>query len=313
MRIKFSLALLAAILISGAAQAQDCSLKLITSIPMLDDKDGMVMVPATLGDKQTAMLVDTGGVFSMVGQHIVDELHPDVSNLATAGLRLVNGKSLKQIAEIEPFAMGNMRTHGFKFLVLPDGVVGPKDLDGTIAPEILANFDVEFDFAHKKLNFFSQDHCPGKVVYWTKDWAEIPFKSPDNLHIMLDMMLDGQPMQATLDTGSSNSYINASVAKRMFSVDAHSDRAHALPHKDADMHSDSGSSDAERAFGYKFKSLSAGGLTINNPDFVVLPDDTSSEYNHNGKMLLGMPEIRRFRIYIAYKEQVLYVTPADAK
>ena len=27
-------------------------------------------------------------------------------------------------------------------------------------------FDVDFDFAAAKMNFFSPDHCPGKVTYW---------------------------------------------------------------------------------------------------------------------------------------------------
>ena len=277
--------------LATAANAADCKLHLIASLPLVEDTSGGPMVPATLGDKRTVMLVDTGGTFSMVAQHIVDALKPDVARVAGNHFTLVNNKEIKQIAHIRPFALGEMTTHEFQFLVLPDGLVGPKSLDGTIAPDILANFDVEFDFAGKKMNLFSQDHCPGNVVYWTKDWAEIPFRSPDNLHIELKMMLDDEPVEATLDTGSSRSYLNASVAERMFSLKGE---------------------DPDKAFGHTFKSLSTNGVSFANPQFVILSDKRSAGIGHYGTMLLGMTELRHFHLYIAYKEQVLYVTPADA-
>jgi predicted aspartyl protease len=281
---------------------------MIASLPMTWDRSGGIMVPATLGDRKTTMLVDTGGTFSMVGQHVVDLLKPDTSRIAHGGFTLINNRELKEIAHIRPFALGDMTIHEFLFLVLPDGVVGPKDMDGTIAPDILANFDIEFDFAQKKMNLFSQDHCPGKAVYWARDWAEIPFQSPDNLHIQLDMMLDGKAMRAKIDTGSSSSYLSASVAKEMFGVEA---GASTESTPTADMQSDD-TSNNDRRFGHRFKSLTANGISIANPQFIVLPDKESKAINHYGQMLLGMPELRRFHLYVAYKEQVLYLTAADA-
>jgi len=276
---------------SGAAAADtpSCKLNQIASLPLLDDRLGMPMVQATLGEKQVPMLVDTGGTYSMVSQHLVNELHLSTSRMKGARFSLVNSKDLKDIAEVRPFALGEMTTHEFNFLVLPDGEVGPRDLAGTIAPDILANFDVEFDFAHQKMNLFSQDHCVGNVVYWTKDWAEIPFSSPDNLHITVDMMLDGKPMKADLDTGSSSSFLNGPIANEMFGVEP----------KDS-------------SFVHTFKSLSMNGVAMSNPEFVILPDKHSSMIGHYGKMLLGMKQLSHLRLFIAYKEQVLYVTPANA-
>lgn len=285
-----TLVLLLAMAVPAAATPPDCKLHLVASLPLLDDRAGMPTVQATLGTKQVPMLVDTGGSYSMVAQHIVDELHPNLSRVRGAQFQLVDHTELKQIASIRPFALGEMTTHEFSFLVFPDGIVGPKYINGTIAPDILANFDVEFDFAHKKINLFSQDHCPGVVVYWTKDWAEIPFTSPDKMSITLPMTLDGKAVKADLDTGSSHSFMNASVAKDMFGVEA----------------AGTGS------FHHTFMSLSTDGVAIAHPEFTILADERSSAIGHYGRMLLGMTELRRFRLYVAYKEQVLYVTPADA-
>ena len=296
----FMLAALAATHAS-AADTPACKMQMIASLPLLDDKLGMPMVSATLGDKQVPMLVDTGGTFSMIGKHIADETHAYTSRIAGGKFSLVDNKDLKEIAQVRPFALGEMRTEKFDFLVLPDGEVGPRDLAGTIAPDILANFDVEFDFAHHEMNLFSQDRCPGKVVYWAKDWAEVPFSSPDNLHIVVDMTLDGKPMKAQLDTGSSSSFLSESVAKEMFGVvpttaPATNETDPAEPH----------------AFSHAFKSLSMNGVTMNAPEFVILPDKKSSLIGHYGKMLLGMNELKRFHLFIAYKEEVLYITAADA-
>ncbi|HEY0105514.1 MAG TPA: retropepsin-like aspartic protease [Rhizomicrobium sp.] len=304
---------LASVLAAGAARADDapdCKLHLIASLPMTPHET-MIMVPATLGARQTSMLVDTGGYFSMVGAHVVKELDAETHPLATDAFTLVNGSHLTTAAHIRPFALGQMTTHEFKFLVLPDGVVGPSDMDGTIAPDIIANFDVDFDFANDKMNLISQDHCPGKVVYWAKDWAEIPFRAPDNLHIELEMTLDGKPMQATLDTGSSSSFISAGTLKKMFGADANSPGAKPLE-KHADEASLRNDTQDNRSFAYTFNTLSAGGLSVSHPTFEVLPDDKASSLNHWGQMLLGMPEIRKFHMYIAYKEHVLYVTPVVA-
>ena len=152
------------------------------------------------------------------------------------------------------------------------------------------------------MNLFSQDHCPGKVVYWAKDWAEVPFSSPDSLHILVDMTLDGKTMKAGLDTGSSASFLNESVAKDMFGVDPPPAPAKASETGNAETHS----------FTHTFKSLNMSGVAMNNPEFVILRDKSSALIGHYGKMLLGMNELKRFRLYVAYREEVLYITAADA-
>ena len=161
---------LALAIASSSAHAGDCKLTQIATLPTVFDRSGGPTVPVTLGSKQAWMLVDTGGTFSMLGKHVVDETHASTSQIKGGRFSLVSNKALKEIAEVRPFALGEMKTEKFNFLVLPDGEVGSSDL-GTIAPDILANFDVEFDFGHRKMNLFSQNHCAGKVVYWADEWS----------------------------------------------------------------------------------------------------------------------------------------------
>jgi hypothetical protein len=82
-------------------------------------------------------------------------------------------------------------------------------------------------------------------------------------------------------------------------------------------------------FRYRFKSLSIGGLTINNPLIYILPNLAQQRFHHNHlgmadldpqyaprldspDVILGMDVISKLHLYISYKEQKIYLTSADA-
>ncbi|HKD21597.1 MAG TPA: hypothetical protein VKB71_06270, partial [Rhizomicrobium sp.] len=75
---------------------------------------------------------------------------------------------------------------------------------------------------------------------------------------------------------------------------------------------------------HRFMHISFGGVTVSDPDVVLVPDS----YDELGKemgiesrlprdaiehwdMVIGMNVLRHLHIYIAYKEQKLYITPAS--
>jgi aspartyl protease len=132
---------------------------------------------------------------------------------------------------------------------------GDASIDGILSPDVLRNFDLDFDFAAHKLNLISPEHCEAKVVYWTRDYADAEFMVVDG-HIVLPMKLDGQELQATLDTGSTVSGISESASKRFFHIDRSSAEAELDPEASAN-------SLLNRR--HRFKSLTVGGLSVNNP------------------------------------------------
>ena len=80
------------------------------------------------------------------------------------GLIGVGGASLSSSIYADDFAIGPM--HGKNILIFIDERMdGADGMDGTLAPEMMHRFDVDFDFRHGTVNFFSQDHCAGQVVY----------------------------------------------------------------------------------------------------------------------------------------------------
>jgi hypothetical protein len=77
------------------------------------------------------------------------------------------------------------------------------------------------------------------------------------------------------------------------------------------------------AYNYRFKTLSTSGVTINNPQMVVYGHRQVYFCNTNGKdpmehcigqpdIMLGTPQLSKFHLYFSNKENLVYLTGADA-
>jgi len=188
---------------------------------------------------------------------------------------------------------------------------------GILAADYMGNYDVELDFAGGKMNYFSREHCEGKVVYWpAAGVAVVPMRFWDH-HLNLDVMLDGKPVRAVIDTGAPDTTLIAPEAKRLFGLTAESSGT-------KQIYEDRG----EKAFEYVFQKLSFEGLEVNAPHVAIIPDKVGSRDANNDfvtgsrvhrvddrdssdpAMLVGMNILSKLRLYIAFSENKIYVTPA---
>ena len=174
----------------------------------------------------------------------------------------------------------------------------------------MGRYDIELDFAGGKMNYFSQDHCPGKVVYWnTAAIAAAPMRFV-NHHLILDVSLDGHSFKAILDTGAPVTTLTMGEARRVFGLTP---------------------VEGEKAFEHVFQKLSFEGLEVGNPHVVVIPEKVGSKDANNDfvtgsrvrrvddadpsdpVMLIGMNILSKLRLVIAFQEQKIYITPASAQ
>jgi predicted aspartyl protease len=330
-----SLALVAA-LENGAALAQDCApLQMITSVNLIPD-GARFLAPVTINNNPAKMLVDTGGGITSINSSATGALglHP----IDGARIQLLDsmGNVSKKYVGLESFAIGGIKTDRIEFMVAPDsGNAG--EVAGALAGDLLSRFDMELDFAASKLNFFSQKHCPGKVIYWRHDGvAQVPFtlQRPTGnnsrtgftsyvdrgAHIWVPVLLDGKPFQAMIDTGSSRSTISANTAKFILGVTQESPGSVPLGSVDGDPH--------HTAYTHSFSTLTFDGVTVSNPHFVVTPDLIGDKDPNNTSrtdtrtrriddyisidLTVGMEVLRKLHLYAAFGEHNLYITPASA-
>jgi len=312
--------LLSAVNAAPAAAGAACGpLQLMATLDVKPDGAGRPMVTAMINDKPVALLVDTGGGLSSLTKRAVREL-----NLQTAESRIqmrnIAGGSENLEARLPSIVLGGLRLEGPYFMVLPGPEDGGSDIEtfgGLLGSEMLRNVDFDFDFAAKKVNLISQDHCAGNVVYWpAATVAVVPFTFSAYGHITFRMELDGRRVNAMLDTGASNTILNLDIARRTFRVDVNA--------PDVEKVGEIGRSQSG-VYRKRFKTISFDGVSVSNPMITMYPDlmgGGSLGQQRTGSiirdargglpdMILGMSVLSEMHVYIASNERKLYITAAN--
>ena len=63
-------------------------------------------------------------------------------------------------------------------------------------------------------------------------------------------------------------------------------------------------------YNYPFKTLTLGGITINNPR-ILIRNAPGATVSRNTDMLVGASTLQHLHTYVSYKNKILYVTPAE--
>jgi hypothetical protein len=161
------------------------------------------------------------------------------------------------------------------------------------------------------MKLFSQDHCPGKVIYWTQSAAVavMPIAPRNYFGFIFPMQLDGQFVEAEPVFSTGPSRLSSLVAAQVYNL------------KDSQPHT--------------FDSLSADGLAISHPRLEIYQDDTNGECRGNirqageklfdqtdmrlstcygpPELMLGRNEMAALRMYFAFAERKIYATAATAQ
>jgi predicted aspartyl protease len=283
-----------------ALAADSCRLTMVGEFDFVSRGDlGGIVIDAQLDGVPKKLIVDTGGVATMISEEASEELklHRHVLE-HMAAIEDYSGRSLKWIAVIPSLQVGTM--HGTDVHAVIDPYWDDKSAAGAIGPDFLRLFDVEFDFAAHKMRLFSQDHCPGQVVYWTRDpVAVLPIHLDDDGHISVTVTLDGKEMDAGLDTGAPFSSLRLSGARSDFGLSPETPGMTKV-------------ASSEDVYDYRFKSLAIGGMTFNGAVVRLFGGAHLADDDMKHKLLIGATELSKLRLFVSYKEKMLYATTADA-
>lgn len=281
--------------LANPAKAQTCQLARLAEIPIATLPDGRFTVPMTVQGETLNFLVDTGGAVATLSGEQAGNLHLPLQR-SHAVLNGVAGSKFSLFANVGDVSLGGIK--GRSISVFIDTVL-PPGADGTLAPDILKNFDVDFDLLHGKLNLVSPQHCAGQVVYWTNSsHVELPLAQVADGHIQVPVSVDGVKLSALLDTGSQISLISLSAAQAL----GVSESAPGLK-----LVSDNYA--GYKLYAYPFKSVAFDSISLDEPHIQVVSDGFLPA---GIDMIIGTTVLRRLHLYVAYGEQKLYLTPATA-
>jgi predicted aspartyl protease len=307
------------LLLSGPAVAESTCppLKMIASVDLIPSANQRHhYVEVQIAGQKKLMVLDLGAEVSMLSQKAADDLDLKTHE-ANIQVYTVTGAATNRYTSAD-VQLG--RLHGdIKMMVAPvlDDLSDDPRIVGLLGADVLSNFDLSIDYGTRKLDLLDRNHCEGNILYWpAQAVATVPFKIWHNTQIVFDVILDGKPVKAILDTGASNSTLKLDYAVRTFDIhpgDADTPVSGHLNER-VDL----------ITYGHTFKTLDFNGIAVSNPKLELIPEKLSSKVggpelgSHirarddavDAPILLGMNVLKHLHIYIAYKEKKIYITPA---
>ena len=306
---------------SPPARAADCKpLQILNTVKLESTDSGdKIVVPVTINGTPEKFILDTGGYTTQLGHKTASALGLREEESSYEALFDAYGHASRNSVTIDAFGLGQMigRKINLRISPLPDLEDG--GVAGLLSTNIFLLYDIDLDFGAGRLNYFSQDHCEGKVAYWPeRPVAVVPF-TLEGLHIIIPVTVDGRSLKALIDTGADTTVMTETAATDKFEISLGSD--------DTPLKDTSKSDPLLKYYSHKFGNLSFEGLTVSNPNIIIMTDRMGSgqqafkssirgvvndPYNRvkREELVIGMNVLRHLHVYIAYKEKKLYISPA---
>lgn len=298
-----------------------CKLQRITSVD-LQLIGSEILIPITLENKPALLVLNTQSAATVMWLGSVGDFgltpHP-----LPVGTQVYFGKQrVTQYASTRSLTLGSMRFQADQILLAAASetsrrTAGTDPIVGTIGMDFFAHVDFEIDFKNRHLHLYSQDHCPGHVVYWTDTYASAPMHRAPLGNFYFPMELEGKKIEATLATGSELTTLTTDVTKHLYGFDEHSE----------DIEVDQGAGGKPRAH-YRAMAITTPGLNITNSRVELLPRpdlchldagwgrNAVAQYSgcmgSEAPLHLGMNVLEKLHLYVATKESVVYFSAADA-
>jgi Aspartyl protease len=297
-------------------QAEDCvPARLLATVAMqsAEPQSNIRTVPVSLNGVTRFMVLDTGGAVTQLSRDTIEDLKLPVRRSSAAAYD-INGRVSHRFALVKDFTFGDLHRADAALMVWPEPT---RPFAGELAQDMLQPYDVDVDFASGVLKLYAKGHCPGpsgwtplvRVAMHNKGW-----------HLHIPVTLDGHSYDAIFDTGSRHTIMRLPAARRDFDLNADSPGMTPYPAINGDSFLN--------GYLHSFARLSLGGMTIEHPEVMIVPDvmnhnaDTSPMalnpvYRHNAELVLpelslGMDVLKHLHLYISFGEQALYAAPADA-
>lgn len=292
---------LTALILAIPAQAQgawpaDCKLVLAASLPF-HLAGGHLAIDVQVNDTPHEFMVDTGGFASAISAKLVKQLQLPLFGIkSNVTITDAGGKEATSYTSVKTLTIGKLQAKDIRLMVME------AMSDGLIAPDLLRNFDVEVDLPNRTINFFHPHPCSGKAVYWTDKYSSIGIDITEQGHIRVPVELNGRRLYALLDTGAPISILAADIAASRFDIKPQGSEHQMV----------GGSGGELSVVATPFDTLKIGDTVLEKPVIGLSRSKADSFIDDTG-LVLGMREMSRFHIYIAYHERKLYIAEEDSR
>lgn len=204
-------------LLSTKAYSDDCEITPQAELSLT--YNGFVpTASAKLNGQTIEMGIDTGAQHSVITPALMEKLHllPDPHRQTR-----VYGTSGHQIvpnALVDTLSFAGVDYHHISMpvvsLTLPNIGRSPSpnnEMEGLIGVDILAHYDLEFDFPGKKLTLYRVARCSSIRLPWDEPYMTMPMLLTPSHRPTIQLELDGHLATAIFDTGASGARLDPSA------------------------------------------------------------------------------------------------------
>jgi len=283
-------------------QGEPCTLQQVAELSIIENSTNALLVSVSVNNAPAIFMIDTGAFWSIIKPRLTIGL-PSYR----AGYQLVaaSGGKLDHYTIIPSLQLERFLLKNKEFFVGAESTQDDDQLAGMLGSDLLSHFDIEIDPSRSKVTLFGQRHCRGQVVYWPQtDAVRIPFKFNKNW-INIPVLLDGKPLRAIIDTGATDSLLDADFAEQELNL---------IPNEDEEL-SSSITADGKniQIYRHQFETLQIGALKFSNPVIAIENRKGKSQKpkrltSNSWGLLIGMRQLKMLHLYIAYSEEALYVS-----
>ena len=281
----------------SAGSPDSCKVNRLVDLPLLSG-GRLPAMQASLDGQKVVFYIDTGAVTSIVTPAAVRRfgLYGDFDRRAR--LRGIGGEVEAPIVKIHRLVLGNGLVRDIELPVAGEfgGDVQGVPVLGLFGADFLSNYDVDIDLPHHHFAMYALRNCGTRLRPLDDPSFDVPFRLEDT-KILIEVKLNGKPMTAMLDSGSTHTLVTRDDAMRAGVT--RPDMA-----RDRSDHAIGIGSDPLDIRVHRFGSLEIGAEAMRNFPFAVGDvDDT----------LLGDDFLRFNEVWISYPLQRLFIHPVLKK
>jgi predicted aspartyl protease len=287
-----------------AAEAGSCRPVESVSIETVQSASGLVLATASLAGRPVLVEIDSGAASSLLGADAAASLGLGRSRSPIPLLAGADGKPLSDYALVPSVALGPVRWGPTRFVVVPRFRALDSRAAGLLGADLLSWWDVELDLGHDRLALFRHADCAGELTPFA-GFARSAMVSVAAGRVVVPVVLDGRRLRALIDTGASHTSLSLATARRLFGIEPGRPGVDPSP---GTITSDGGSLATYRA---RFGRLDLAGQHLDQPEIDLIDRAANPHLAADHDLVLGLTELRRLRLYIAYRQSRLYAAAAD--
>lgn len=256
------------------------------------------MIDGEVNGKPVKMLLDTGSyaTFMLRAEAENQNLHPLRTSQIVHG---AGGRTSMFVVNVKDFAIGSAHAKNMRFPVLE--AMENSGLAGIVGDDFLLQYDVDLDFANKRVKLFHPDHCQDRALaYWDKDAMTVPMKfTADSTTPLVQVKINGVALWALLDTGADSTVIDLDTARKLgFSQDA--------PGVTSGGNARGVGSETRTLWQMTFDSFAIGDELIQHPRIGVMDRSENDRGRKEHQVVLGRDFLMSHHVLLAQSQMLLY-------